>query len=127
MHKRRKSREHKKNTGSGILGFLTGVAATYFFYGTKKGEEKRKEIKGIALKAKEEIIERAQMAEDITEEKYQNIVDEVSERYKNIKNVDTSEIEEMAEEMRGHWKSISKQVMEGKTPRTRKISRKKSK
>lgn len=117
---KRKSREHKKNTGSGILGFLIGVATTYFFYGTKKGEEKRKEVKEIALKAKEEIIERAQMAEDITEEKYQKIVDEVSEKYKNTKNVDTSEIEEMAKEMKGHWKSISKQIMEGKKPRSKK-------
>lgn len=117
---KRKSRERKRNTESGILGFLAGIAATYFFYGTKKGEEKRKEIKGIALKAKEEIIERAQMAEDITEERYQKIVDEVTEKYKNAKNVDTSEIEEMAKEMKGHFKSISKQIMEGKKPGSKK-------
>lgn len=122
-HKRRRSKENKKNAGAGLLGLVTGVAATYFLYGTKKGKIKRKQARKAAAKARKEILSRAERVENITEERYSNIVDTVAEKYRNIKNIDTSEIDEMVQEMKGHWKSIKKQVMEGKKPRKKVKSR----
>ena len=116
----RKRKKDDKGLGAGFIGAIMGALATYFLYGTDKGKETREKAKGLAEDAKKEIEKRVDEAEDLTEEKYNEIIDTVSEKYENVRNIDKKELEEMVEEMKGHWKSIKKQVAEGKKKSSRK-------
>ncbi|MDX1536030.1 MAG: YtxH domain-containing protein [Candidatus Spechtbacterales bacterium] len=112
MGKRRK-KDDKKGLGAGLLGAVAGALASWFLFGTEKGEETRNKAKKLADDAKKEIEKRVDEAEDLTEKKYNEIIDEVSEKYENVKNIDKKELEEMVSDMRDHWERIKKQVMEG--------------
>lgn len=106
----------KKKTESGV-GLAAGIAAAaaaaaagaYFLYG-KNGAKNRKIVKGWALKAKGEILDQMEKGKEMTEETYNKVIDKVTQKYQAVKNIDRSELDQMAKELKGHWKSISKQL-----------------
>ena len=106
----------KKSTGSGA-GLVAGIAAAaaaaaagaYFLYG-KNAAKNRKVVKGWMLKAKGEVLDQMEKGKEMTEETYNKVIDQVSKKYQAVKNIDRSELDQMAKELKGHWKSISKQL-----------------
>ena len=106
----------KKQTGSGA-GLIAGIAAAaaaaaagaYFLYG-KNGAKNRKVVKGWMLKAKGEVLDQMEKGKEMTEETYNKVIDKVAQKYKAVKNIDTSELNDMVKELKGHWGSIKKQL-----------------
>lgn len=92
--------------GIGATIAAAGVAA-YMLFGPE-GKKNRKIIRGWSMKMKGEIIEKFEKAKDITEPMYHKIVDQVSEKYAKMKTVDKAELQALATELRGHWKSMTK-------------------
>ena len=110
---------HKKDnhTGAKVVAGLTMVAAAagaYFLYGTKEGKKQTKKIKGWALRAKGEVLEKLENIKEVNQEKYDQIVDAVSSRYQKLKNVDQSELAGMVKELKSHWKKIQNELSAGK-------------
>jgi len=105
----------KKKTGNG--GLVAGIAAAaaaavagaYFLYG-KNAAKNRKVVKGWSLKAKGEILDQMEKGKEMTEEAYNKVIDKVSQKYQAVKNIDRSELDQMAKELKGHWGSIKKQL-----------------
>lgn len=95
------------------LGIAAAAAATaaagYFLYG-KDGAKNRKKIKSWGLKAKAEVLEKIENSKHMTKELYDEAVEEVARKYRAIKSVDPKEIEQIAKELKGHWRSIVKHV-----------------
>jgi hypothetical protein len=104
------------NAGKVVVGLaaVAAAAGAYFLYGSKDAAKNRKKIKGWALRAKGEVIERLENLKELNEEKYNQIVDMVSEKYKKLKNVDPEELSAMIKDMKSHWKNIQKEFDAGK-------------
>jgi len=95
------------------LTVLAAAAGAYFLYGTDAGKRQKTKIKGWALKAKGEIVEKLENLKEINQDKYEQIVDAVSARYQKLKNVDQGELLAMAKELKSHWKNIQKELTAG--------------
>lgn len=111
----------KKSNAGKAIGIGAGIAAAaalgaYFLYG-EGGAKNRKKVKGWALKAKGEILERLEQLQDVSEDAYQKIVEQATARYKDAKNVDPKELKAIIAEARRHWVSMKKKakgMMKGK-------------
>ena len=104
------SKGHKVAYGVGLAALAAATAGAYFLYGTKQGVKTRKQIKGWMLKAKGEILEKMENMQDISEEAYDKVIDEVQAKYKAVKNIDKKDLEDFGKELKAHWKDIKKEV-----------------
>jgi hypothetical protein len=96
--------------GVGLAALAAAAAGTYFLYGTKKGAKARKQIKGWMLKAKGEVLEKMEKMQEMNEQVYNKIVDEVKAGYKKVKSLDTKDVEAFGKEMKAHWKGIKQEM-----------------
>lgn len=91
-----------------VIAITAGVAALaaagYFFLGPD-GKKNRKVARGWMIKMKGEVVEKMEKAKDVSEEAYENIVDQVAKTY--VSTGGKAEVEKLAKELKKHWKSIS--------------------
>ncbi|MFZ1626798.1 MAG: hypothetical protein WAT81_03285 [Candidatus Moraniibacteriota bacterium] len=109
----------------GVIGAsLAGVAAgVYFFFGPK-GKVHQRHAKTWVVKMKAEVIEKLELAQEITEPVYQEIIDTVAKEYTKAKRAGHAEIESVAKDLKKHWKSMSKLALAVKTEALRQVSKK---
>lgn len=108
---KKQNNDHKGAVVAGILGVAAATAAgAYFLYGTKDGKKMKKQIRGWALKAKGEVLEKVEKLKEVNEDAYHQVIDGVLKRYQKIKGVDTAELMEIAKELKGHWSNIKKEL-----------------
>ncbi|MDP1884243.1 MAG: hypothetical protein Q8L10_02645 [Candidatus Moranbacteria bacterium] len=93
---------------------LAGLAATAYFFFGPKGKKHQKQAKAWAIKMKGEVVEKLEMAREITEPVYQEIIDMVAKEYKQGKKASQPEIDELAADLKKHWKSMSKLAIAAK-------------
>ena len=98
-----------KLIGAGIgLAALTAVG-TYFMYG-KRGAENRRKIAGWMLKMKGEVLEKVEELKEVNKEAYFKMVDETATRYYRLERVGASELKHLTEELKGAWVHLGKQL-----------------
>lgn len=105
--------------GSAVIAGIGAIAGAYFLYGTKDGAKKRKAIKGWALKAKGEVLEKVESIKDLTEEKYINAVNSVMKKYQNVKEKYGDEAEVLTKELTSYWNHLKKHALGQATPKTK--------
>ncbi|MFH1724121.1 MAG: YtxH domain-containing protein [Elusimicrobiota bacterium] len=98
----------KSTIGAGV-GLAAIAAGTYFLYG-KHGTENRKRVKGWALRAKGEILEKLEGLKHINKDSYHRVIDQVARRYRSLKKVDRKELNRLVNEVKGFWQGITHQV-----------------
>ncbi len=114
-NKKAKSVKSGSNTGIAIIGGLVAAAAgAYFIHGNKAAQKKIKQVKGWALKAKGEVLERIEKIKEIDENLYQQAIDAVMKKYDGVKSIDTTELAAVAKELKSHWKNIKRELSAGK-------------
>jgi len=86
--------------GAGILGFLAGTLVWSVF--GKKIKEKIKENPQFR-EIKKEVYDKASQISDLTQEKYEEVVDEVSRNYGKLKGVSENEFQDLMEDLKTHW------------------------
>jgi gas vesicle protein len=101
-----------KDTGSDIIRLsivgasLAGVAAiTYFLFGPK-GKIHQKHLKSWAIKMKGDIVEKLETAREVSEPVYHEIIDSVASEYKKGMKAGKEEVEELAKDLKKHWKTL---------------------
>src|SRR5690606_37044353 len=105
-----------KKTNKNVLGAIgvgaaiAAAAGAYFLYGSKNAKQNRMKVKSWALKAKAEVMEKLEKAQNINEKTFSKIVDDVVKKYKALRNVDAKEIALLAMEMKSHWNAIKKDL-----------------
>jgi len=92
-------------------GITSVAAAAYFFLGSK-GEEHKKHLKAWAIKMKGDIIEKIEEAKDVNEDTYHKIIDNIATEYKKGAKASSSEIDELAKDLKKHWKTIRDSAQE---------------
>lgn len=95
----------------GVGALAAAAAGTYFLFGKNaKVVKARKQVKSWSLKFKGDVLEKLENMQDISEDTYHKVIDEVSKGYKAVKNVDAAELMESATELKKHWKDIKKDL-----------------
>ncbi|MFA6297451.1 MAG: hypothetical protein WC629_02715 [Candidatus Paceibacterota bacterium] len=95
-----------------VLGAsLAGLAATAYFFLGPKGRKHQKQTKAWAIKMKGDVIEKLEMAREVVSEPaYQEIIDSVASQYTKGKKASSKEIMALAEDLKKHWKKVSKML-----------------
>jgi len=110
---------HGQHHGGGHLGsFLLGVLTTaaiggYFLYGPR-GKEHRKAVEHWMTKARAEILKRMEQAQDMTEEQYHRIVDEVTNRYGVLAEVGKEKASSAGTYFKRQWDKMREAARKGK-------------
>ncbi len=94
--------------GIGLGAAAVAAAGAYFLYGSKSAAKNRKVVKSWALKAKAEVLEKLEDAQEMTQTEYDALIKSVSGAYAGAKNASKKDIIEFSKEMKDHWKSIEK-------------------
>lgn len=90
------------------VGIIAGTALAAHLLKLLKGGKKASEKAEDCMAAmQKEIAEKVKEVRNLTEKKYDDIVDEVMSKYEAIKDVSASEFAAFSEEMKAHWKNIS--------------------
>lgn len=108
----------KESHSVGVMGVIGGLAAAaavgaYYVYNSKDAKKKIKNVKGWALRAKGEVLDKLEDMKDVTEEKYKTTVDSVLSKYGKIKKVEGPDILKLADELKSHWKTITRELKAG--------------
>ena len=107
--KNKKTKNTNNHTGVVSIGMIgagiASLAAAYFFLGPN-GKKNQKYAKSWAIKMKAEVIEKLEMAKEMSEPVYQQIVDSVSSEYKKGMKAGNEEIDELAFDLKKHWKKL---------------------
>jgi hypothetical protein len=93
---------------------LAGLAATAYFFFGPKGKKHRQHAKAWAIKMKGEVVEKLEAAREITEPVYREIIDAVARDYKKGKKASQPEVEALAQDLKKHWKTMSKLAIAAK-------------
>jgi hypothetical protein len=99
-----------ESAGGSLLAFFAGIATTvavggYFLFGPK-GRENRRGIDRWVKRMTVEVLDKMEDIEDITEEKYHAIVDEVTARQGQLRGLRQSFIERVREDMKSRWEEM---------------------
>lgn len=96
--------------GGSILAFIAGasvalIAAGYYLYGPR-GERHRHDVDRWVRRAKFEILDKMADIENITEEQYHRIVDEVTHRFGRLREISQDRIDRARENFKGRWNEM---------------------
>ena len=110
MAKRKKKSQHVKGK---LLTAGALALGAYFLYGSAHAKQNRKKAKSWMLKAKAEVLERAEKLKELDRQSYERIVSSVGEKYKKLKDIDKSDIAALTKDLHGHWKDLEKEFTKG--------------
>lgn len=96
--------------GVGLAAIVAAAAGAYFLYGSKDAKKHRKQVKAWTLKAKGEILEKLENLKEVNEEIYHKVVNQVADKYRTLKSIDKADVVEFTNELKSHWKGISKEI-----------------
>ncbi len=109
--------------GIGLGTAAVAAAGAFFLYGSKSAAKNRKQVKSWALKAKAEVLEKLEDAQEMTQAEYDQLIKSVSGAYTGAKNASKKDIMEFSKEMKDHWKSIEKAAAPLKKTATKEVKK----
>jgi len=94
-----------------VAGAVAGIAGMYFLHGQGKAPKaNRQKVKGWILKAKGEVLEQLEKAQEMDEKAYHEVVDSVMAKYNQLDDSDKAAIEALGKDLKKHWKGIVKDL-----------------
>jgi len=109
--------------GIGLTTAAVAAAGAYFLYGSKSAAKNRKVVKSWALKAKAEVLEKLEDAQEMTQTEYDQLIKSVSGAYTGAKNASKKDLLEFSKEMKDHWKQIEKAAAPLKKTATKEVKK----
>lgn len=98
----------KIGLGVGLTAAAVAAAGTFFLYGSKSASKNRKTVKSWVLKAKAEVLENLEKAQEMSQADYEQLIDTVSNTYAQMKEASKVDISGFKKEMKEHWSKIEK-------------------
>ncbi|OGG87723.1 hypothetical protein A2592_03300 [Candidatus Kaiserbacteria bacterium RIFOXYD1_FULL_42_15] len=100
----------KIGIGVGLTAAAVAAAAagTHFLYGSKGASKNRKAVKSWALKAKAEVLEKLEKAQQMTQTEYEQLIDTVGGAYAGLKEASKVDISGFKKEMKEYWGKIER-------------------
>ncbi len=101
------SGKKKAGIGAGIAATAAAAAlGAYLLYGSKNAKQNRRKVKGWALQARREVLERVAGMKNVTAGAYAEAVNKVIANYRGAKNADAAELAALAADLKKHWRVI---------------------
>lgn len=105
----------KKKTSNGskvvklaVIGAsLAGLAAGAYFFLGPKGKKHQRQAKAWAIKMKGDVVEKLELARNVSESAYHGIIDSVAAKYEKSRKASRGEIQALARDLKKHWRTIS--------------------
>lgn len=100
----------KAGIGAGLaVAALAAAAGGYFLYGSKEAVKNRKTVKSWMLKAKAEVLEGIEKAQnELSKADYEKLVKSVTATYVGLQDVKKSDLTDFAKDMKAQWDGITK-------------------
>jgi Na+-transporting NADH:ubiquinone oxidoreductase subunit NqrC len=109
MEKKNTKKNNSNAVGLVVLGAsLAGLAAGAYFFLGPKGQKNQKHAKAWAIKMKADVIEKLETAREVSEPVYNEIIDSVAKEYEKNKKAGHGEVDIIVQDLKKHWKTISK-------------------
>ncbi len=96
--------------GIGLTAAAVAAAGAYFLYGSKSAAKNRKAVKSWTLKAKAEVLEKLEEAQNMSQAEYLALIDGVAAAYQGVKSASKTDLSTFKKEMKEHWVGIAKSV-----------------
>ena len=94
--------------GAGLAAAAVAAALGSYLLTGKRATKTKKVLKSWMLKAKGEVLEQLEGLQEVGEETYNKAVDQVAKKYSQMAGVTKAEVDEMAADLKKHWKTVSK-------------------
>ena len=104
--------KHKKSIGAGMLA-AAGLAAGYYFYASENAKKHRKIAAKWATSLKGDVVREAKKLQHIHRKDLVTIIDTASRAYEGLRDLDRSEIERAAKELKRNWQKLAGEVKKG--------------
>ncbi len=114
--------KEKVGIGVGLTAAAVAAAGAYFLAGSKNAKQNRRKVKSWMLKAKAEVLEALETAEEMTEREFNDLIEGISKTYGKVKDASQADIREFKKEMKEHWPMIVKEGKQIKDKMTGKAS-----
>ncbi|MGE5298311.1 MAG: hypothetical protein ACM3KM_04055 [Acidobacteriaceae bacterium] len=94
---------HRAKWGIGVFGFMVG-ALTWAAFGPKI---KRRLGRSRAWQElKNEVMEESRRVKDLTQSRYERIVDDVGQKYGKVRNISQNELKDLLSDLKLNWNKI---------------------
>jgi hypothetical protein len=93
----------KLGIGVGLTAAAVAAAGAYFLYGADDAKKTRKKVKSGILRAKAEVLEALENAQEITEDEFHDLIDGVVKSYGKVQSLSKKDLKDFKEEMSGNW------------------------
>jgi len=102
-----KMSSRKPNGHAGVvLAAVAAIAAGVYLFATKQGKRQRVKLQDWVMKAERDVLKRLQGVGEVNQEAYEAIVDAVLVNYQKAKKINGKALEDLREELNGHWAGI---------------------
>jgi len=106
----KKDNTTKIAAAAGITAAAAAAAAgAYWLYGAKDAKKHRKLAKSWMLKARAEMMELVEKAQDIDKETYMQLASEVAKRYAGVAGVTAAESARLVKDLKSGWAYLQAQ------------------
>lgn len=102
-----------RKVGTGVLAAAALAAAGYYFYASKDAKKNRQVVSKWAVDFKKDVVKRAQSLKNINRASVAAIVEQSARAYKGVRDLDRSEVERAAKELKQNWQNIAKELKKG--------------
>lgn len=100
------SASEKAAIGIGLTTAAVAAAGYYFLHGSSNATKNRKTVKSWMLKAKAEVLEALESAEEMSEREFADLVKSVSSTYTSVKGATKTDLVDFKRDMMDIWKKI---------------------
>lgn len=100
---------------AGVAAAAAAAAGAYWLYGAKDAKKHRKLAKSWMLKARAEMMDLVEKAQDVDRETYMQLAGEVAKRYAGVAGVTAAESKRLVKDLKAGWAYLQAQ----KGPATR--------
>jgi len=94
-----------------LAGLVTGLAIgglTGVLFAPKSGKETRKDIKKAYTKISKDVIDKIKEVQDLTKDKYHEIVDKAVLEYQKIEKITKDQVSQISTLLKDKWKDTDK-------------------
>ena len=102
------SDKEKLSIGVGLTAAAVAAAGAFFRAGSKNAAKNRKVVKSWMLKAKAEVLEGLEKAQQMSQAEYEALIEQVGAAYAGIESASKTDIAGFKKEMKEHWQKIAK-------------------